>query len=96
MPPIYKAKNGLLVIRPLIFARERQLIDQAARANMPTIGDEACPSMRFDIKPPKARAKTKKMLQELEEENKALFTSLKKAFENINLSSFFDDKYLDR
>ncbi len=96
MPPVYRAKNGLLVIRPLIFARERQLKDQAERANMPLIGDEACPSMRFDVKMPKARAQTKKLLQELEEQNSALFTSLKKAFENINLSSFFDEEYLDR
>jgi len=94
MPPIYKAKNGLEVIRPFIHVRERQLSDQAAEANMPLIGDEACPSMRFDVKMPVARAKTKKMLAKMEEENHELFTSLRKSFENINLSSFCEDKYI--
>jgi tRNA(Ile)-lysidine synthase TilS/MesJ len=96
MPPIYKAENGLEVIRPFIHIRERQLRDQAVRENMPTIGDEACPAMRFDIKMPIARAKTKEMLAHMEEENHDLFISLKKAFENIHLSSFCDEKYLVR
>jgi len=96
MPPIYKAKNGLVVIRPLIHVRERQLIEQAKAYNMPLISDEACPSMRFDIKMPIARAKTKEMLRKMEEENHSLFTSIRKSFENINLSSFCEDKYLDR
>ncbi len=95
MPPIYRAKNGLEVIRPLIHIRERQLIDQAKEANMPLVSDEACPSMRFDVKMPLNRAKTKEMLKKMEEENHALFTSLRKAFENINLSSFCDEQYLD-
>ncbi len=94
MPPIYKAKNGLEVIRPFIHVRERQLKDQAKEANMPLIGDEACPSMRFDIKMPVARAKTKQMLAKMEEENHELFTSLRKSFENINLSSFCEDRYI--
>ncbi len=95
MPPIYRAKNGLEVIRPLIHVRERQLIEQAKDANMPLISDEACPSMRFDVKMPINRAKTKEMLRKMEEENNALFTSIKKAFENINLSSFSQEEYLN-
>jgi tRNA(Ile)-lysidine synthase TilS/MesJ len=95
MPPIYRAKNGLLVIRPFIHVRERQLVDQAKSANMPIIGDEACPAMRFDIKMPVARAKTKEMLARMEEENSELFISLKRAFENINLSSFFQEEFLE-
>ncbi len=95
MPPIYRAKNGLEVIRPLIHVRERQLIEQAKESKMPLISDESCPSMRFDIKMPINRAKTKEMLKKMEEENHALFTSIKKAFENINLSSFCEEKYLD-
>lgn len=94
MPPRYRAKNGLEVIRPFIHVRERQLIDQAKEANIPLVGDEACPSMRFDVKMPVARAKTKQMLAKMEEENHELFTSLRKAFENINLSSFCDDRYI--
>ena len=96
MPPIYKAQNGLQVIRPLIHVRERQLIECAKEANMPLIGDEACPAMRFDVKMPVARAKTKEMLAQMEKENNALFVSLKKAFENINLSSFSQEDYLER
>lgn len=96
MPPIYKAQNGLEVIRPLIHVRERQLLDCAKEANMPLIGDEACPAMRFDVKMPVARAKTKEMLAQMEKENSVLFVSLKKAFENINVSSFFEDQYLER
>ena len=94
MPPRYRAKNGLEVIRPFIHVRERQLIDQAKEANIPLVGDEACPSMRFDVKMPVARAKTKQMLAKMEEENHELFTSLRKAFENINLSSFCEDRYI--
>ena len=96
MPPTYKAKNGLEVIRPFIHVRERQLRKQAKEHNMPTIGDEACPAMRFDIKMPVARAKTKEMLAKMEEENNELFVSLKAAFENINVSSFCEEKHLHR
>jgi len=96
MPPVYKAENGLEVIRPFIHVRERQLRDQATESNMPIIGDEACPAMRFDIKMPVARAKTKEMLAKMEEENNDLFVSLKTAFENINASSFCDEEYLRR
>jgi tRNA(Ile)-lysidine synthase TilS/MesJ len=56
LAPKYKASNGLVVIRPLIQLRERQLAACASENEMPTIGDEACPSMRFDIKMPHARA----------------------------------------
>ncbi|WP_024953868.1 tRNA 2-thiocytidine biosynthesis TtcA family protein [Sulfurospirillum arcachonense] len=96
MPPVYKAENGLEVIRPFIHVRERQLRDQATEHDMPIIGDEACPAMRFDIKMPVARAKTKEMLAKMEEENNELFVSLKTAFENINVSSFSQEEYLER
>ncbi|MCK9338124.1 MAG: 7-cyano-7-deazaguanine synthase [Arcobacteraceae bacterium] len=90
MPPIYKAENGLYVIRPLIFCRERQL-DAFAKSNgFNVIGDEACPAMRFDIKMPHAREHTKKLLAKLEEENPEIFVSMKSAFENIQDSTFFD------
>ena len=88
MPPIYKAENGLKVIRPFIQVRERQLQEQALKHCMPTITDEACPAMRFDVKMPIARAKTKQMLKQMEEENRDLFVSLKTAFENIHIRSF--------
>jgi tRNA(Ile)-lysidine synthase TilS/MesJ len=90
MPPKYKADNGLVVIRPLILARERQLRDCAINNNIPTIGDEACPAMRFDIKMPYNRAKTKEFLANLEAENKDIFHIIKSSFENIQDDTFLD------
>lgn len=96
MPPSYKAYNGLDVIRPLIHVRERQLVDCAKETQIPVVGDEACPAMRFDVKMPVARARTKAMLAQMEKENKELFISLKKAFENVQASSFCDKNYLTK
>jgi len=96
MPPIYKAGNGLRVIRPFIMVRERQLIDAAHNNNLPLITDEACPAMKFEVKMPHARAKTKEMLYNLERDNPKLFVSLKAAFEHIHQSSFFDNEKLER
>lgn len=90
MPPIYKAENGLEVIRPLIFCRERQLRAFAKSNEINVIGDEACPAMRFDIKMPHARQTTKELLEKLEEENPEIFVSMKAAFSNIQESTFFD------
>ncbi|QOY52809.1 tRNA 2-thiocytidine biosynthesis TtcA family protein [Candidatus Sulfurimonas baltica] len=90
LAPIYRAENGLVVIRPLIQMRERQLSAFAADNNITTIGDEACPSMRFDVKMPHARANMKEMLCKMEKEFPSLFTSLNAAFKNISVDSFFD------
>ena len=97
MPPIYKAENGLEVIRPLIFCRERQLRAFANTNEINVIGDEACPGLRFDVKMPHARATTKELLAKLEEENPKIFVSMKAAFKNIQLSTFFykDIKEID-
>jgi len=63
MPPMYKAQNGLMVIRPLIMCRERQLRSFAQDNCIDVIGDEACPAMRIDIKMPHARENNKKLLE---------------------------------
>ncbi|PPB68366.1 tRNA lysidine(34) synthetase [Campylobacter hyointestinalis] len=89
LAPKYRAKNGLVLIRPLINVRERQLRDNATRNNLFVIGDEACPAMRFDVKMPHARYETKQLLAQLEKENPKLFTSLQAAFENIHTDTFF-------
>ena len=89
MPPIYKAENGLEVIRPLIFLRERQLRAFADTNEIAVIGDEACPAMRFDIKAPHARESVKNLLASLEEKNPDIFISMKAAFGNIHTESFF-------
>ena len=89
LAPKYTAGNGLVVIRPLIQMRERQLSAFVLENNIQTIGDEACPSMRFDVKIPHARANTKEMLAKMEKEFPSLFTSLNAAFKNISVDSFF-------
>lgn len=95
MPPIYKAQNGLMVIRPLIFCRERQLRAFATTNEIRVVGDESCPAMRMDIKMPYARANAKELLAKLEEENPKIFVSMKAAFENLQPSTFFNKEYLD-
>ena len=92
MPPKYTAKNGLEVIRPLIFCRERQLKEFAKTNSINVIGDEGCPAMRIDIKMPHARQTTKRLLSSLEKENPNIFTSMKSAFKNIHYNTFFNVK----
>ena len=89
LAPKYTAENGLVVIRPLIQMRERQLLAFVQDNGIEAIGDEACPAMRFDVKMPHARANTKKMLAKMEQEFPDLFTSLNAAFKNISVDSFF-------
>jgi len=50
--------------------------------------------MRFDIKMPHTREKTKNMLAKLEEENPQIFVSMKAAFQNVQTSTFFDKDML--
>lgn len=92
LAPKYRADRGIVVIRPLIQMRERQLEAFVRENDIETIGDEACPSMRFDIKMPYARANTKKLLANMEKEFPNLFVSLNAAFKNISIESFFDEK----
>ena len=90
LAPKYRAENGLIVIRPLIQMRERQLRAFVEENNLTAIGDEACPAMRFDVKMPHARANTKEMLSKMEKDFPSLFTSMNAAFKNISVDSFFD------
>ena len=89
LAPKYTAGNGLVVIRPLIQMRERQLRAFVEDNGIEAIGDEACPAMRFDVKMPYARAQMKEMLSSMEKEHPQLFTSLNAAFKNISVESFF-------
>ena len=90
LAPKYREENGLIIIRPLIQMRERQLSAFVVDNNIAAIGDEACPAMRFDIKMPHARANMKEMLSKMEKECPSLFTSMNAAFKNISVDSFFD------
>ena len=89
LAPKYTAENGLVVIRPLIQMRERQLSAFVIDNEIEAIGDEACPAMRFDVKMPHARANMKVMLAKMEQDFPSLFTSLNAAFKNISVDSFF-------
>lgn len=90
LAPKYKADRGLVLIRPLIKVRERQLIAWAHENALTLIGDEMCPGFRLDAKLPHARAKMKSMLYKMETEFPDLFVSLSAAFKNIHEDTFFD------
>jgi tRNA(Ile)-lysidine synthase TilS/MesJ len=90
MAPIYKAERGFHVVRPLIEARESQLRAFADENGFTTIGDEACPAMRKNIKLPRARAQTKAWLAGMEEENTEVFKRVKAAFKHIDDDTFLD------
>ncbi|MGK0256443.1 MAG: tRNA 2-thiocytidine biosynthesis protein TtcA [Arcobacteraceae bacterium] len=102
MPPIYKAENGLFVIRPLIMCRERQLRAFAQTNEIDVIGDEGCPGMKLSekdreyMKMPHARANTKKLLAKLEADNPQIFVSMRAAFQNFHPNTFFNKKDLDK
>ena len=90
LPPKYTAANGLIVIRPLILVRERQIIDAAAKNALPILKeDDSCPAKRAGFKLPRAREEAKALLERLEKENPKLFVSLEAAFGNIHKDSFF-------
>ena len=94
MPPKYRAYNNLVVVRPLIMARERQLAAFAESNGFATVGDEMCPSLQFDVKMPYVREEMKGFMHELEERYPKLFDSLGAAFRHIHESSFFDQEKL--
>ncbi len=97
MPPYYKAQNGLGVIRPLIFVRERQIIDFISSNNIYIAPDCNCPiNWLPEDKRPKARANNKQLLKELESNNPNLFKSIKNAFSNIHVNSFCDERFIDK
>ena len=96
MPPIYKAENGLIVIRPLIFVRERQIVDFIANNNIYIAPDCNCPiNWQSNDKQPYGRENAKKLLKDLEDNNEDFFISLKKAMSNIHINSFCDERYLE-
>ncbi len=92
MPPLYRATNGLIVIRPLIWLRERQMIDFVATNNLQT---PMCNCPAIHDKPPHVREATKQMLKTLETQNKELFVSLRSAFMNLHAQTFMDKTFLD-
>ena len=96
MPPIYTAQNGLRVIRPLIFLRERAIKDFITHNNIYIAPDCNCPiNWLPEDKRPFARENTKQFLAQLESQNTELFKSLKNAFSNLHTGSFCDERFLE-
>jgi len=90
MAPIYKAKRGFHLIRPLIQLRERQCRAFADENNLLTIGDETCPALKINVKMPHARASIKEWLAKLESENGDAFKMIKASFKHIHDDTFLD------
>lgn len=96
MPPIYRAENGIFVIRPLIFVRERQIMDCIKSNGIYIAPDCNCPiNWLSDDKKPYARENAKQLLREMEGANPKLFVSLKKALSNLHANTFCDGRFLD-
>lgn len=93
-PPLVTAKNGITLIRPMTWVRERDLAKTAQDNNLPTVGDEMCPGFRFDVRMPHTRASTKKLLAQIEKDIPNVFSSLKNAMGNIQLEGMLDSQYL--
>ncbi len=96
LAPIYTSKYDIQVIRPLIRVREAQTANFAAENEFETISDEACPAMKFPVKMPYARAKTKEWLKTMESEHEDLFKMIKTSFSHLHAETFFDKRFLDR
>ncbi len=90
MAPIYKAKRGFHVIRPLIEVRESKLRSFAEDNGFQTVGDESCPAMLKNVKLPYARAKTKDWLSKMELERENLFKMIRASFKHIDDDTFLD------
>lgn len=90
LAPIYKTSRDFHLIRPLIQARESQLVAFAEENKLQTIGDEACPAMMKNVKMPHAREATKEWLKEMESKQKNLFKMLKASFSHIHDDTLFD------
>jgi tRNA(Ile)-lysidine synthase TilS/MesJ len=95
LAPIYTSKYDIQVIRPLIRVREAQTVNFAAENAFTTISDEACPAMKFPVKMPYARAKTKEWLKTMESEHEDLFKMIKTSFSHLHAETFFDKRFLE-
>jgi len=97
MPPKYTANTGVEVIRPMIKVREKWIEYMAEKNDFPIIaGEESCLALKDaeGVKTPYARAKIKKWLREMEEEEPKLFQRLESAFENIECQTFLKKEFL--
>lgn len=96
LAPIYRADNGIYVIRPLIHVREAKAKDFVSKNALVTAPECNCPARQpANSKPPVAREKTKALLASMERENKDLFKSFANALGSLHLNTLFDTEYLE-
>ncbi len=93
LPPIYKNKHKQIIIRPLVFSREKWLSKFCRKNNFETLGDEMCPGICLG-KMPVARLKTKNLLKQLENEDSAVFNSILHALKSIDEHSLLEKSKL--
>jgi len=94
LAPRYVAENGLVIIRPFILARERQIAACARDNELPIMREEdVCPARQYGGKEPTARAATKELLAQYEKAHPRFFISLQAAFANIHEDTFFEPKF---
>jgi len=93
LAPKYTSKYDIEIIRPLIKCREAQHAAFVEENGFATISDDACPAMKFPVKMPFAREKTKQWLKTMESEHDELFKMLKTAFGHLHAETFFDPRY---
>ena len=94
LAPRYVAENGLVIIRPFILARERQIAACARDNELPIMREEeVCPAKQYGGKEPTARAATKELLAQYEKTHPRFFISLQAAFANIHEETFFEPKF---
>ncbi len=88
LPPIYENKYQQKIIRPLAFVREKELKKFVQQNNLQTLGDEMCPGAILG-KFPVNRQQIKKLLSNLEKENKDIFNSILKALSSVDKNSLY-------
>lgn len=96
LAPIYRSKYEIEVIRPLIRVREAQNENFAKENGFDTISDDACPAMKFPVKMPYARAKTKEWLSVMESEHSELFKMIQTSFSHLHAETFFDKRFHEK
>ncbi len=89
LPPKYIAKDGITVIRPLCFVREKELRTIATENEFPVVGDEMCPAFRCDTRMPHARAEMKEFLKIIEKHIPDAFSSVQSALANVDMHSLY-------
>lgn len=91
MPPKLRSDNGKhIVIRPLVFCQERDLATYAELKNFPIIPCNLCGSQEN-----LARARIKKLIQTLSQENPKIPSNMLHALKSVQISQLLDKTQWD-